>query len=191
LLVTRKSEEHVHLDPEKGEYHDMLFDEPMILLSGVSYKAFYKRLWSILSTGAITLFYEVGYELGKNVMLDLRSKFRNPSKILSVGSNHYFFLGMGRIEFNPFQILGMATTMSATIRIKDSYPALAVGKTGSAECHLTRGYLVGAVEAMTGKRWTCEETKCLCKDDPYCEFKLTLATKGVGQRAWRKQSKRI
>jgi len=188
LLTTRKAKEHVHLNLEKGQYFDVLFDEPMILLSGVSYKAFYKRLWDILSTGAITLFYEVGYELGKNVMVDLKRKFKNPSRIFSVGTNHYFFIGMGRIEFNPVQLLRMATLKSTTIRIKDSFPAFAVGKTGRSECHLTRGYLVGAVEAMTGKHWTCEETKCLCKNDPYCEFKLTFTADGSSQKAWRKHS---
>jgi predicted hydrocarbon binding protein len=180
LLVTRKSEDHVRLKPEKGEYYDVLFGEPMILLTGVSYKAFYKRLWSILSTGAITLFYEVGYELGKDVMLELKRKFRNPSRIFSVGTSHYFFIGMGSIEFNLLQLLKMAAVRSLTIKIKNSFPALAIGKTGHAECHLTRGYLVGAVDVMTGKHWTCEETKCMCKGDPYCEFKLKLATKRSG-----------
>lgn len=178
----------MRLNSEKGQYFDVLFDELMILLSGVSYKAFYKRLWTILSTGAITLFYEVGYELGRNVMMDLKRKFKNPSTIFSVGTNHYFFIGMGRIEANPLQLLRMATLRRTTIKIKDSFPALAVGKTGRAECHLTRGYIVGAVEAITGKHWTCEETKCLCKNDPCCEFKLTLAADRSSQRAWRKQS---
>lgn len=184
----RKVKEHVRLEPENGQYFDVLFNEPMVLLSGVSYKAFYNRLWAILSSGAITLFYEVGYELGKNVMMELKRKFRNPSTIFSVGTNHYFFLGMGKIETNLIQLLRMATLKRMTIKIKDSFPASVVGKTGRAECHLTRGYLVGAVEAMSGKRWVCEETKCLCKNDSYCEFRLTLATDGSGQKVWRRHS---
>jgi predicted hydrocarbon binding protein len=187
LLTTGKFEEHVRLDPEKSLYYDVLFDEPMILLSGVAFKAFYERFWNILSTGAITLFYEVGHELGKDVMIKLESKFKDRRRIFSIGANHYFFIGMGRIEFSALQLLRAATVKSFTVKIKDSFPALAIGKTGRAECHLTRGYLIGAVEAMTGKHWTCEETKCLCKDDPYCEFRLTLATEPSQQRARRKQ----
>ena len=183
MVLTAKYEDHVRLDPEKGEYSDILFDEPMILLSGVSFKAFYNRLWSILSTGAITLFYEIGCELGRDVMTKLLRKSGNLRKASSVGTNHYYFIGMGKIEVNILQLLKMVATKSLTVRIRNNFPALVIGRTGRTECHLTRGYLVGAVEVMTRRYWSCEETKCRCKDDLYCEFKLTMETESSGQRA--------
>lgn len=108
-------------------------------------------------------------------MVKLKRKMSNLQKIFSVGTNHYFFVGMGKIEVNVLQLLKAVSVKRFTVKIRNNFPALAIGKTGYAECHLTRGYLVGAVEVMTGKRWACEETKCLGKGDPYCEFELTLA----------------
>jgi hypothetical protein len=59
----------VRLNPDKEEYYDVLLESPVLLLSGVSLNARCQRLTHILSTGAITLFYEMGYELGKDTQL--------------------------------------------------------------------------------------------------------------------------
>lgn len=175
MQVPRKAERHVRLNPEKGEYYDVLLESPVLLLSGVSFNAWYQRLTHILSTGAITLFYEMGYELGKDIAMELRARSKNPAGMFSTGINHYFIIEMGRIEISFAQLLRMATLKQMTVKINDNFPAIALGRTGRAECHITRGYLVGGAEALTGKRWVCEEPMCLCKNDPYCEFKLKRA----------------
>jgi len=175
LLTKGKIEEHVSLIPEIGEYYDTLLERPILLLSGVAYQALHERLFDILSTGAITLLYEFGCQLGKSVAEKLKTKYPNPIKIFSAGISHYFFLGTGKIDINPTQLLRMATLNRMKIRIKDNFFALALGKTGQAECHITRGYLASGAEVLTGKKWTCDEIKCLCKGDPYCEFELKKA----------------
>ena len=129
----------------------------------------------ILSTGAVTLFYEVGYELGKDIATELKARFKNPADIFSKGTDNYFIIGMGKIEISIAQLLKMATLKQMTVKIKDNFPAITLGQTGCAECHITRGYLVGGAEALTGKQWVCDEPMCLCKNDPYCEFKLKRA----------------
>jgi predicted hydrocarbon binding protein len=84
-------------------------------------------------------------------------------------------MGMGKIEISTVQLLKMATLKQMTAKIKDNFPAIAWDRTGRAECHITRGYLVRGAEALTGKQWVCEESMCLCRNDPYCEFKLKRA----------------
>jgi predicted hydrocarbon binding protein len=165
----------VRLNPDKGEYYDVLLESLVLLLSGMSFNAEYQRVTHILSTGAITLFYEIGYELGKDIATELRARSKNPADIFSTGINHYFIMGMGKIEISIAQLLKMATLKQMTVKIKNNFPAIALDQTGRAECHITRGYLVGGAEVLSGKQWVCEELMCLCKNDPYCEFKLKRA----------------
>jgi len=101
-VLKTNSERHMDLKPEDGTYRDVVFGEHMILLSGVSHRAFYERLWDILSMGAFTLFYEIGYELGEDVMTELKRRYRDRTKIFSIGTNHYFFIGMGRSSSTCF-----------------------------------------------------------------------------------------
>jgi predicted hydrocarbon binding protein len=136
---------------------------------------FYTRLWELLSTGVITLFYETGHELKKNVMIELKRRFKNPARIFSTHVDHCLALGMGKIDVNPVRLLKMTAMRSVVVRIRNNFLALAVGKTRRAECHMTRGYLADAAEFLTSRQWMCEENKCLCKSDSYCEFKLKLA----------------
>ena len=100
-----------------------------------------------MSTGAITLFYEIGYELGKDIATELRARSKNPADIFSTGINHYFIMGMGKIEISIAQLLKMATLKQMTVKIKNNFPAIALGQTGRAECHITRGYLVEALKS--------------------------------------------
>jgi len=182
VQTTENYERYVHLDPDEAKYSDVLFGEPILLLSGVTYRIFHKRLWDILSTGSITILYEIGYELGKDMMAEFKRRFKNTAKIFPVGIHHYFLLGAGKLEMNPIQLLRIAVTRSLTVKIKNNFPAVVLGETGQAECHISRGYLTGAAETLTGKKWTCVETRCLCKGDPNCEFKLKLLTKRAAQR---------
>lgn len=174
----KKSASHLHLSPENAEYRDVLLGAPIVLLPSVSFKAWVERLNHILATGANTVFYEMGHEHGKNLVMELKRKFKNPAGILSAGINHWFFLGMGKMKITPLQFQKIAETGNITVKIENNFHAVAIGKTGHAVCHLTRGYRVGGFEALTGKKWTCEETKCLSKNDEYCEFELRMVNTG-------------
>jgi len=142
-------------------------------LSGLSFNAGYQRLTHILSTGAVTLFYEVGCELGKDVAIKLKARFRNSADINWNKPLFHHRHGKNRNQHRSASKNG--TLKQMTVKIKDKFPPIALDKTGRAECHITRGYLVGGAEALTGKQWVCEEPMCLCKNDPYCEFKLKRA----------------
>jgi len=104
-----------------------------------------------LSTGAVTLFYEVSYELGKDVAIKLKARFKNPADT-STGINHYFIMGMGKIEISIAQPLKMATLKEMPVKVKNNFSAIALNQTGRAECHITRGCLVGGAEVLTGRQ---------------------------------------
>jgi len=165
-------EEHLRLDAEKGEYYDVLFDSPAIIMGLFVYRAWHEKLYKVFETGASTILFEIGRELGIQGFQKFREKVKNPLKIASVGMKHVFSLGWGKMSMNKAQLLKMATQKSMTVKIEDCFIPKAIGNTGQTSCHLLRGFFVGALETMTERKCFCEETKCISKGDSYCEFQL-------------------
>jgi len=166
------SDEQIKIDIAKGEYYDSLFDSPIILLNLKIYRAWHEGLSRVFGTGASTILYEMGKELGVNVIRSMQEKTKNPIKLSSLGLKHGSLLGWGKFQVNAAQLLKMATLRTMKVRVYDCFVAKALGYNGQASCHLFRGFLVGTSQTLAGGTCSCEETKCLSKGDPYCEFIL-------------------
>lgn len=165
-------EKHLRLDAEKGEYYDVLFDSPAIIMGLYMYRAWHEKLYKVFETGASTILFEIGKELGIHGFQKVKEKVKNPLKVASAGMKHGFSLGWGKMSMSKTQLLKMMTLKSMTVKIEDCFIPKAIGNKGQASCHLLRGFFVGALETMTGRKCVCEETKCISKGDSYCEFQL-------------------
>jgi len=165
-------EQHLRLDAEKGEYYDVLFDSPAIIMGLFMYRAWHEKLYKVFETGASTILFEIGRELGIYGFQKLKEKVENPLEVASAGMKHGFSLGWGKMSMSKAQLLKMATLKSMTVKIEDCFIPKAIGNTGQTSCHLLRGFFVGALETMTGRKCSCEETKCIARGDPHCEFQL-------------------
>jgi len=165
-------EQHLKLDAEKGEYYDILFDSPAIIMGLFMYRAWHEKLYEVFGTGASTILFEIGRELGVQGFRKLKEKVKNPLKLASAGLKHGFLLGWGKISISKSQLLKMATLKSVTVKIEGCFIPKAIGNTGQASCHLLRGFFVGALETMMERKCICEETKCISKGDSHCEFQL-------------------
>jgi predicted hydrocarbon binding protein len=174
IRIYEMLEKHLIINPEKGEYYDTLYDSPAIILDLFVYRAWHERLYRVFETGASTILFEMGKELGIQSIRKLKEKIKNPVKLATVGMKHGYLWGWGKFSVSKAQLLKMATLGSMTVKVKDCFIPKAMGNTGQASCHLLRGWIVGAFEAMTGKECVCEETKCASKGDAHCEFKIRV-----------------
>jgi len=166
------SDEQIKIDVAKGEYYDCLFDSPLILLNLKTYRAWHEGLSRVFGTGASTILYEMGKELGVNVIQSMIIKTKNPLKLVSLGLKHATLLGWGEFKVTTAQLLKMATLRTMKVKVYDCFIAKAIGNRGQASCHLLRGFFIGALQTLAGGTYSCEETKCLSKGDTYCEFIL-------------------
>jgi len=166
------SDEQIKMDFAKREYYDSLFDSPIVLLNLKIYRAWHEGLARVFRTGASTILFEMGRELGISVIKTMQLKTKNPMKLASLGLKHGSLLGWGKFQVTTAQLLKMATLRTMKVRVYDCFVAKALGYSGQASCHLLRGFLSGALHTLTGGTCDCEETKCLSKGDPYCEFIL-------------------
>jgi len=166
------SDEQIKINVAKGEYYDSLFDSPIILFNLKIYRAFHEGLSRVFGTGASTILYEMGKELGANVIQSMKKKTKNPLKIASQGLKHASLLGWGEFKVNTAQLLKMAALRTMKVKVYNCFIAKAVDNKGQASCHLLRGFFTGALQTLVGGECSCEETRCLSKGDPYCEFVL-------------------
>jgi predicted hydrocarbon binding protein len=170
------NKKHLVINPEKGEYYDALFDCPIIFINTAIYRAWHERLYRIFGTGAATILFEMGRGLGEDAVKILKKKFNNPS-LVPLGLKHALYLGWGEFKVSKTQLLKMAFVKSLTIKVERGFIPKAVGDQEEAACHFLRGFFVGAFETYTGEKCSCEETRCMAKGDPYCEFRLKKETK--------------
>jgi len=166
------SDEQIKIDVAKGEYYDSLFDSPIILLNLKIYRAWHEALSKVFGTGASTILFEMGKELGFNVIQNLQEKTKNPIKLASLGLKHGSLLGWGKFHVTTTQLLKMATLKTMKIKVYDCFIAKAIGNRGQASCHLLRGFFTGALQTLVGGTCSCEEVKCVSRGDPHCEFLL-------------------
>jgi len=166
------SDEQIKIDFTKREYYDSLFDSPVILLNLKIYRAWHEGLTRVFKTGASTIFFEMGRELGVSAIRSMQEKIKNPIKLASLGLKHGSLLGWGKFQVSTVQLLKMATLRTMKVRVYDCFVARALGYSGQASCHLLSGFFSGALQTLAEGTCSCEETKCLSKGDPYCEFIL-------------------
>jgi len=166
------SDEQITIDVAKREYYDSLFDSPVFLLNLKIYRAWHEGLSRVFGTGASTILFEMGKELGVNVIRALQEKTKNPMKLASWGLKHGSLLGWGKFEVSTTQLLKMATLRTMKVKVYDCFAAKALGHNGRASCDLLRGFFSGACQTFVGGTFSCEETKCLSNGDQYCEFIL-------------------
>jgi len=122
-------------------------------------------------TGARVVWYLAGKGAGKS-MADLIRKRVKSDNIEEIGkkvAKIYERCGWGRVQL----VMLRQKTGEFLIRVHNN--AFARGtRSQTTSCYYLRGLLEGIAEQLTGKHAKTEETKCMSRGDPYCEFVLVL-----------------
>ena len=126
----------------------------------------------VLGTSSSLVWYTAGKGAGRSMAKVFQTHLKekeSPAAVFDKIARSYTRWGWGRIE----RTLLREKTGEFIIRIYDN--AFARGQhSQTPSCYFLKGYIEGLIETLTGKHATSEETKCMAKGDPYCEFQITL-----------------
>jgi hypothetical protein len=118
---------------------------------------------------ARAMFYDAGVRAGrKSTSVLLEEWEERGMDFLKRLKGFYSSEGVGwfkirEIDVNPQKQRGY-------IRIEQSFIAEEYGSSDKPVCDFLSGYFVGIMEKVFGGQFSCNETKCIAKGDPYCEF---------------------
>ena len=127
----------------------------------------------VLGTGGSLVWYIAGKGAGESMAKSLQKSFLKGNEsledIFDKVKDLYARWGWGKLE----KVFINEKAGIMLLRIYDN--AFAIGHYSRIpSCYYVKGYIEGFIEALTGKPVASEETKCISKGDPYCEFQIRL-----------------
>ncbi len=117
---------------------------------------------------ARSILFRCGFRGGESVTKRMGLSCDNGMGIGDMLLSLWIEIGLGRLRVLE------ETADEILIESEDSTESIAMGKTGKAECDMTRGWLSGIVSMLTGKRFYCYEEKCASKGDKTCVYRVTV-----------------
>ena len=148
-----------------------------IILRKPIYEGFIKGFRERFGQVASSFLYHIGFEAGrkayKSHLRIVSEAHRGVEKIIPFARELFKQIGFGILEFTKVDFLNK----TALIRVRNSFECELFKETGMAESHFIRGLIAGFMSSLFGIKVDAEETKCVAKGDPYCEFV-------VGQKLW-------
>lgn len=159
-------------DPDSGRLEDTFLNLRILVIDEQFYKGLRNKLYSKFQSGASVILYDMGLGygeiMGRNMNEMKISKFELINKFMELGRTH----GYGVFHTPLLKMILSGIQGEPSVRIENCFFATSVGNTGKSECYIMAGIIAGASQIILDKNFTCIEEKCLCKGDPYCEFKL-------------------
>ena len=131
-------------------------------------KSWFNRLWEVYGSGAGAILYDVGVKIGKDSVKNLREHFKlGGEMLLNFLACLATSLGWGKFILGEFD----KETCKLKVRVEDSFECRIAKEAGESRGYLIRGYIFGvATEIFQTENLTIEESKCIAKGDPYCEY---------------------
>lgn len=131
--------------------------------------AMFNRVREAFGSGGEVIIFEEGFAYGNESWKDL---------VESVGRDfarsHIKEMLMIYQAVGWFRLEGVELGKEGTVTMRAAQNFECEGaKSTSPRSHFVRGHLAGSLTAIMGERMSCEETKCVAKGDPFCEFTLT------------------
>jgi predicted hydrocarbon binding protein len=139
-----------------------------ILLRVEALQGMFEEVNKVLGTGSSLVWYTAGKGAGRSMAKVFQTHVKegeSPATVFDKIARSYARWGWGRIE----KALLREKTGEFIIRIYDNAFARAQ-HSQVPSCYFVKGYLEGLIETLNGRHATSEETKCMAKGDPYCEF---------------------
>jgi len=143
-----------------------------ILLRVEALQGMFEEVNKVLGTGSSLVWYTAGKGAGRSMAKVFQTRLKEGESLAAFFdkfAQSYARWGWGRIEKTFLR----EKTGEFIIRIYDN--AFARGQhSQTPSCYFVKGFIEGLMETLTGKHATSEETKCMAKGDPYCEFQITI-----------------
>ncbi len=157
---------------DSARLEDSFLNLRIIIIDEQFYKGLRDKLYAAFQTGASTILYNMGLGYGELIGTNMKnrklSRFETIKKFMALGKDN----GYGKFHTPLLKMILSGVRGEPIVRIEDCFFAGAVGTTGKVECYIMAGIIAGAAPSLMNKKYNCLEEKCICKGDPYCEFKL-------------------
>jgi predicted hydrocarbon binding protein len=151
---------------------DNLFNVRIMAIDTNFYKGLHDELYKVFQSGASRILYEMGFGYGKLAAEVIAKGGKSRVGMYRDYIARGKFQGMGVFHLPMSSLLPAAVGGEIKVKLRNSFFAQAVGKTGQVECFVYAGTIAGAASDLFGKVYSCTETKCMSASEPECEFHL-------------------
>jgi len=152
--------------PIAGNYED---GQELLVLRGSTFSSMLKTIKDLFGTGGDIIILQQAIQGGVDTAKNIEKMFSKSY----VPPDFPFKLHLDVLTafgFGIFEIVDR-DRQRIVVRVEESVESRYLKrKYDTAKCVFIKGYLKGAIEEHYGRRVFVEETRCIARGDPYCEF---------------------
>ena len=161
-------------DEENGVIIDKATGERCLILPKARLEQIFTRLTDLFQSGAQVIITEAFKAAGKWYVNEMpKGAKTNKAEFLKAAVQRFMDGGVGRIEIVAFK----PETAEVQFRIWNNLFAEMYHE-DSTYCNCVEAYVSGVYEELIGVPPKTLKTKCLGKNDPYCEWRFRLPSNG-------------
>jgi hypothetical protein len=151
----------------------MIMDERALIFRKEIYEGIFKGVRSQFGTAGEAFLYYIGFEIGKRAYLSYTKLSGTEDFEALIATAKAVNLTLGWSVVKDAKINEKAKT--ATITLSENFECDLARDYGKAYSQFYRGAIAGIFTKHFKSEMKAEETKCIAKGDPYCQFKVSRA----------------
>ncbi|MEM3696007.1 MAG: V4R domain-containing protein [Candidatus Bathyarchaeia archaeon] len=150
-----------------------IMDERALIFRKEIYEGIFKGVRSQFGTAGEAFLYYIGFEIGKRAYLSYSKLSGTEDFEALIATAKAVNLTLGWSILKEAKINGKAKT--ATITLLENFECNLARGYGKAYSQFYRGAIAGIFTQYFKTEMKAEETKCVAKGDPYCQFEIKQA----------------
>ena len=161
-------------DGENGVIIDKATGERCLIFPKSRIEQIFQRLTELFQSGAQVIITERFKAAGKWYVNEIpEEKRRDKAQFLKTAVQRPLDAGLGKIEVTEFN----PETAEVKLRIWSNFFAQ-IQNDGGTNCNSVEAYIDSVYEQLMQKTPETKKTKCIGKNDPYCEWHISPTSSG-------------
>jgi predicted hydrocarbon binding protein len=158
-----------NIDQENGVIRDKVTGDRCLIITKARMAQILSRLTEIFQSGAQVIIMEAFKATGERYVTEVRDEKKADSPMfLATAVQRFTDAGLGRIDIVEFK----PEPPELKFRLWNNFFA-EIPNGESTYCNCVEAFVTGMYKGFLGKTPKIKETKCIGKNDPYCEWHLT------------------
>ena len=158
------------IDNENGIIKDTITGDRCIIITKARLQQIFERLAEIFQSGADLIIAEGMKASGERFATEVPEKMKTDlSVFFTTAVQRFTEAGLGKIEIVDFD----PKRAKLKFRILNNLFAEMHKEDGGTYCDAVANFVSGIYHQLTSETPKVEKTKCIGKNDPYCEWNLT------------------
>jgi predicted hydrocarbon binding protein len=151
----------------------MIMDERVLIFRKEIYDGIFRGVRSQFGTAGEAFLYYIGFEIGKRAYLSYSKLSGTEDFETLIATAKAVNLTLGWSVLKEAKI--NEKTKTATITILENFECDLARGYGKVYSQFYRGAIAGIFTQYFKEEMKAEETKCIAKGDPYCQFEVSRA----------------